>query len=44
VALRTSETGSPLFVAITFAAQGIIYNVKPFRSKDCPYVDVLRSR
>jgi hypothetical protein len=30
-----------LFVAIAFAAQGIVYNVKPLRSKDYPYVDVL---
>jgi hypothetical protein len=30
-----------LFVAIAFAAQGIVYNVRPLRSKDYPYVDVL---
>ena len=38
---RTSSSRTMLFVAIAFAAQGIIYNVKPLRSKDYPYVDVL---
>ncbi len=30
-----------LAVAVVFAAQGIVYNVRPFRSKDVPYFDVI---
>lgn len=30
-----------LLVALGFAAQGIVYNVKPFRTKDIAYLDVL---
>lgn len=28
-------------IAIVFAAQGVVYNVKPFRSKDKAYLDVI---
>ena len=41
LAIGASSSRTMLFVAIAFAAQGIIYNVKPLRSKDYPYVDVL---
>jgi 4-hydroxybenzoate polyprenyltransferase len=41
LAIAASSSRTMLFVAIAFAAQGIIYNVKPLRSKDYPYVDVL---
>lgn len=30
-----------LFIACVFAAQGIVYNVRPLRSKDVPYFDVI---
>jgi 4-hydroxybenzoate polyprenyltransferase len=39
--LAASASRTMFFVAAAFAVQGIIYNVKPFRSKDYPYVDVL---
>jgi 4-hydroxybenzoate polyprenyltransferase len=29
------------FVVLAFSAQGIFYNVRPFRTKDVPYLDVL---
>ena len=41
LAIAASSSTTMLYVAIAFAAQGIIYNVKPLRSKDYPYVDVL---
>jgi 4-hydroxybenzoate polyprenyltransferase len=39
VALSASKT--MLLVAAAFAAQGIVYNVRPLRSKDHAYLDVL---
>lgn len=30
-----------VFTALTFMAQGIVYNVKPLRTKDVPYLDVI---
>ena len=30
-----------LAVAVVFAAQGIVYNVRPMRSKEVPYLDVI---
>jgi 4-hydroxybenzoate polyprenyltransferase len=30
-----------LFVALVFALQGLVYNVRPIRSKDTPYLDVI---
>jgi 4-hydroxybenzoate polyprenyltransferase len=39
VALSASKT--MMIIAMAFAAQGIVYNVKPFRSKDHAYLDVL---
>lgn len=41
LAIAASSSMTMLVVATAFAAQGIIYNVKPSRSKDYPYVDVL---
>ena len=41
LAIAASSSKTMLFVAIAFAAQGIVYNVRPLRSKDYPYVDVL---
>ena len=41
LAIAASSSKTMLVVAIAFAAQGIVYNVKPLRSKDYPYVDVL---
>jgi len=38
-ALLTSTT--MFFVVLAFSAQGIFYNVRPFRTKDVPYLDVL---
>ena len=38
-ALSTSTT--MFFVVLAFSAQGIFYNVRPFRTKDVPYLDVL---
>ena len=39
--VAASSSKAMLFIAAAFAAQGIIYNVKPLRSKDYAYVDVL---
>jgi 4-hydroxybenzoate polyprenyltransferase len=39
--IAASSSKTMLVVAIAFAAQGIVYNVRPLRSKDYPYVDVL---
>ena len=41
LAFAQSASRSMLVVAVCFAAQGVIYNAKPLRSKDIPYVDVL---
>jgi 4-hydroxybenzoate polyprenyltransferase len=38
-AASTSKT--MLITALIFAAQGLVYNVRPMRSKDVPYLDVL---
>jgi 4-hydroxybenzoate polyprenyltransferase len=32
---------SMFLICVVFAAQGIVYNVKPLRSKDVPYLDVI---
>jgi 4-hydroxybenzoate polyprenyltransferase len=39
--LAASSSKTMLYTAVVFAAQGIVYNVKPLRSKDYPYIDVL---
>jgi hypothetical protein len=39
--IAASSSKTMLVVATAFAARGIIYNIKPLRSKDRPYVDVL---
>jgi 4-hydroxybenzoate polyprenyltransferase len=36
-----SASTSMLVTAIIFAAQGVVYNVKPLRSKDVAYLDVI---
>jgi 4-hydroxybenzoate polyprenyltransferase len=36
-----SSSKTMLFVAVAFMVQGIVYNLRPLRSKDYPYVDVL---
>lgn len=43
VGLVAAAAASPtmLIVAILFAGQGIVYNVRPLRSKDVAYLDVL---
>ena len=39
--IAASASVAMLVIAVAFAAQGVIYNVRPLRSKDYPYVDVL---
>ena len=39
--IAASSSKTMLLVGVAFAAQGVIYNVKPLRSKDYPYIDVL---
>jgi len=34
-------SGTMFWVALAFAAQGIVYNVRPFRSKDRAFLDVI---
>ncbi len=43
IGMATAAMAGPvmLFVAGVFAAQGIVYNVAPLRSKDVPYLDVI---
>jgi 4-hydroxybenzoate polyprenyltransferase len=41
LAAASSVSSVMLFVAIVFAAQGVVYNVRPLRSKDIPYFDVI---
>jgi len=34
--------GTAMFIcAVVFATQGVVYNVRPFRTKDMPYLDVI---
>ena len=40
-AIAASASRAMLVIACAFAAQGIVYNVRPLRLKDIPYVDVL---
>ena len=35
------ESWTMLIIALLFAAQGILYNVRPLRTKDVPFLDVL---
>ena len=39
--LAFSASRTMALICGAFAAQGVVYNVKPLRSKDVPYVDVL---
>jgi 4-hydroxybenzoate polyprenyltransferase len=39
--IAASASWTMAAVAAAFAAQGIVYNVKPLRTKDYPYLDVL---
>lgn len=41
--LAAARFASPtmFWIAMVFAAQGIVYNVRPLRSKDVPYFDVI---
>ena len=41
LALANLASGTMFWVALAFAAQGIIYNVEPIRSKDTAVVDVI---
>lgn len=41
VAAAATASATMLLVAIMFAAQGIVYNVRPLRTKDIAYLDVL---
>jgi 4-hydroxybenzoate polyprenyltransferase len=41
LAAASSASRTMLIVGIVFAAQGIVYNVRPLRSKDVPYLDVV---
>ena len=39
--VAASASSTMFFTALIFAAQGIVYNVQPLRSKDYAYIDVL---
>ena len=41
LAAAASASRMMLAIALAFAAQGVIYNVPPLRSKDYPYLDVV---
>jgi 4-hydroxybenzoate polyprenyltransferase len=41
VAIAGSASRVMAVIAIAFASQGVIYNVRPLRSKDYPYLDVI---
>jgi 4-hydroxybenzoate polyprenyltransferase len=41
VAIAASASKLMSFIAVAFAAQGVIYNVRPMRTKDYPYLDVM---
>lgn len=41
VAIGFSSSVTMGVIAIVFASQGVFYNVKPLRTKDYPYVDVI---
>jgi 4-hydroxybenzoate polyprenyltransferase len=41
VAIAASASKLMSVIAVAFAAQGVIYNVRPMRSKDYPYLDVI---
>lgn len=41
LAAAAAASTTMLIVAMLFAGQGIVYNVKPIRTKDVPYLDVL---
>jgi 4-hydroxybenzoate polyprenyltransferase len=41
LAIAASASKLMSVIAVAFAAQGVIYNVRPMRSKDYPYLDVM---
>jgi 4-hydroxybenzoate polyprenyltransferase len=41
LALAASASRMMLGIALVFAAQGVVYNVRPLRLKDYPYLDVV---
>ncbi len=41
IAAANAVSPTMLVVAVLFAAQGVIYNVRPIRTKDVPFLDVL---
>jgi len=41
VAIAASASRVMAVIAMAFAGQGVIYNVRPLRSKDYPYLDVI---
>ena len=41
LAIAASASRVMSVIALAFAAQGLVYNVRPLRSKDYPYLDVL---
>ncbi|HWE99925.1 MAG TPA: hypothetical protein VG248_09035 [Caulobacteraceae bacterium] len=41
IAAAASVGRAMLLAAIVFAAQGVVYNVRPMRTKDVPYLDVI---
>ena len=41
LAVAASASRLMMAVALAFAAQGVVYNVRPLRSKDYPYLDVV---
>jgi 4-hydroxybenzoate polyprenyltransferase len=41
LAAALSTSTSMFFVVLAFSAQGILYNLRPLRTKDVPYLDVL---
>jgi len=41
VAIAAAASKLMSVIAVAFAAQGVVYNVRPLRSKDYPYLDVI---
>jgi 4-hydroxybenzoate polyprenyltransferase len=41
LSVAASASKLMLAIALAFAAQGVVYNVQPLRSKDYPYLDVI---
>ncbi|MDB5483713.1 MAG: hypothetical protein JWO83_4766 [Caulobacteraceae bacterium] len=41
LAVAASASKMMLIIALAFAGQGVVYNIRPLRSKDYPYLDVV---